>query len=214
MGEVVTAEVDADSTMALRILVGRARRRGITNFKDSAELAIAIIASGSFYLTGLPFKMTDEDGTEHKIADGCFTNVQPVIDDLSITIKPFSDGWAPEKVLGITADVSPTEWIPVAFAAMPHDPVSVDHLYELGYRDMESWLCTHLEGHIAKLRSSTIVPVPELPPVEFTNTDSGMVWYDRVVEAIPVTFKDQLLKRNSSHLKGSSPSSPPETRVQ
>merc|ERR1712061_13683 len=113
--------------------------------------------------------------------------MMPVIDDSSITVKPFSDGWASPKLVGLPADVSPTEWVPVAFGAKPHDAVSVDHLYELGYRDMESWLDTHLEEHIAKLRSSKITPVPELPPVEFTNTNEGMEWYDRVVETIPVT---------------------------
>merc|ERR1712139_346040 len=101
--------------------------------------------------------------------------------------------------MGRRPDVSPTEWVPLAQVAKPHDAVSVDHLYELGYRDMESWLDENLTQRLAQLSPWT---GPDLPPIEFTSANNGMEWHKKLLDALPVTFKDQVLKRTSSHPQG------------
>ena len=42
----------------------------LKKFSNSADLAVALLASATCGISGLPFKFQDEDGKEQEVADG------------------------------------------------------------------------------------------------------------------------------------------------
>merc|ERR1712232_327181 len=121
--------------------------------------------------------MTTEDGQRVKVADGALTQFLPVIDDTTITVKPFSDFL--NLLSGGDADVVPTEWVPARNCVYPGNSMFVDHMFEMGYRDMEAWLEKHLTARLEKVAVTTVLDsVPDLPPTpSFDCPDDGMQWY-------------------------------------
>merc|ERR1712054_385072 len=65
----------------------------------------------------------------------------------------------------------------------------LEHLYELGYADMEHWIENELDGHIEAMGADACSK-EELPPVEFTCQNSGMSWYNEVLKKVPVDWFD------------------------
>lgn len=117
----------------------------LKSFSNSSDLAIALLASSTCGISGLPFKFIDEDGQEQEVADGAFKNFLPRIDENSITVKPFSDGIDVFKLTGKRSDVGPSEYVPMSFGIFPAPVTFLEHLYELGYQDMKAWLQAHFE---------------------------------------------------------------------
>lgn len=148
---VSSTKSDGVGSFAKMVLTGKEHR--LKDFSNSADIAIALLASSTCGISGLPFKFHDEEGNEQEVADGAFKNFLPKIDEFSITVKPFSDGVDIFKVTGTKADVGPSEYVPMSFGIFPPPRTLLDHLYELGYRDMDSWLQSHLEERISHLNS-------------------------------------------------------------
>merc|ERR1719331_1385419 len=107
------------------LLTGSEKR--CVEFQDSAQLAIALLASATIGISGLPFSMMDENGKEVVVADGGLKNFMPTIDEFSITVTP---------ITLLSGDVRPTEFVPSAFGLFPPPVTMLRHLYELGYQDM------------------------------------------------------------------------------
>ena len=85
------------------------------------------------------------------MADGAFRNFLPAIDEHSITVKPFCDGADVLHMTGKKADVGPSEYVPASFGVFPPPLTLLEHLYELGYQDMETWLDHHLEERMRQV---------------------------------------------------------------
>ena len=102
-------------------------------------------ASSTCGISGLPFTFQDEKGEERQVADGAFRNFLPAFDEHSITVKPFCAGVDMLGFTGDKADVGPSEYVPASFGVFPPPVAMLEHLYELGYQDMETWLDLHLE---------------------------------------------------------------------
>eukprot|EP00929_Paragymnodinium_shiwhaense_P007892 TRINITY_DN111814_c0_g1_i1.p1 TRINITY_DN111814_c0_g1~~TRINITY_DN111814_c0_g1_i1.p1 ORF type:complete len:642 (+),score=95.73 TRINITY_DN111814_c0_g1_i1:86-2011(+) len=169
-------------------------------FPDSTAVAIALLASSTCGISGLPFVYKDEDGKEKTVADGAFSNFLPAIDKNSITVKPFTAEGL--DVLGLTGrrpDVGPTEYVPSSFGGFPPAETMLDHLYELGYRDMEAWLDQFLEERVQKIAESAPESVPRgLPEVqeEFHCDNNGMLWIEDLMSKVPLDWKDMIKGRN------------------
>ncbi|CAE8635660.1 unnamed protein product [Polarella glacialis] len=186
------------------MLTGKERR--LKEFTDSADIAIALLASSTCGLSGLPFAYQDEDGKKMTLADGAFKNFLPVIDTLSVKVKPFCDGIDLLSLTGSRADVGPTEYVPGSLGAYPPPATMLHHLYEMGYQDMEAWIETHLDEHIAKLKVSMEkdgVTAPTLPRTEFECANDGMLWYDEVMKRVPVQWGD--MQKGSEFLTAQKP---------
>uniref|UniRef100_A0A6U6JA34 PNPLA domain-containing protein n=1 Tax=Zooxanthella nutricula TaxID=1333877 RepID=A0A6U6JA34_9DINO len=207
--EVVFAEAkDEHLWMFLEGCIGRVKKHQTSTFQTLMDAIIALLASSSAYFSGLPFNMPDEStGKDIKVADGLFVDNLPVVDEFSVTLKPFSDGGDILGASGRKADICPTEFVPMRWIAMPPSERTMQHLFELGYRDMEAWLDLHLEDHVEKVRASGKAPAisEELPPVEFVCADDGMRWYDEVLAAVPVKMQEQLGLTKKHASEGSSP---------
>lgn len=54
-------------------------------------------------------------------------------------------GWDVIGVSGVKPDIAPSELVPVNWGVYPPDTATIDHLFELGYRDMEAWLDANLD---------------------------------------------------------------------
>eukprot|EP00913_Durusdinium_trenchii_P005455 g5083.t1 len=100
---VSSTKSDGVGSFAKMVLTGKEHR--LKDFSNSADIAIALLASSTCGISGLPFKFHDEEGNEQEVADGAFKNFLPKIDEFSITVKPFSDGVDIFKVTGTKADV-------------------------------------------------------------------------------------------------------------
>lgn len=50
----------------------------LTKFSNSADLAVALLASATCGISGLPFKFQDEDGKEQEVADGALALLENV----------------------------------------------------------------------------------------------------------------------------------------
>lgn len=155
--------------------------RRVKEFNSSADAVIALLASCSMGISGLPFKYCNEEGREVEVADGAITDFLPAIDVFSIKIRPFSG-----PNLG-SVDVAPTELVPPNLGLWPPEPSTIDHLFELGFQDMDAWLRANLEERLLQVRSGLAEPAADVPSVEFECMDNGMTWYDRVLEVVPVT---------------------------
>ena len=112
-------------------------KRRITAFEDSAHAVLVLLASSTCGISGLPFAWKDADGKDCLVADGGITDFLPTIDALSVKIRPFSANDI-FGALGEAPDVAPTEFVPGGFCMWPPGIAMLDHLYELGYRDMEA----------------------------------------------------------------------------
>ena len=108
-------------------------------------------ASSTCGISGLPFTFQDEEGEERQVADGAFKNFLPTLDETSITVKPFCAGVDVLKLTGQRADVGPSEFVPGSFGVFPPPRTLLQHLYELGYRDTETWLQLHLEERLQEV---------------------------------------------------------------
>jgi len=186
--EVVLTE-SAEHDQFLGSLLGfRQKERRMSKFNSSADAVIALLASSSMGISGLPFTMKDENGQEVQVADGAFTDFMPSIDEFTINIKPFSDGL---NMFGKgRAEIQPTEFIPGNYGVFPPSQETLDHLYELGYRDTESWINLHLEEHMKKVTVPDDAPTKDAVP-DFKSDDLGMKWYEEVLRRVPVTWSDQ-----------------------
>ena len=148
---VSSTKSDGVGSFAKMVFTGKEHR--LKDFSNSADIAIALLASSTCGISGLPFKFRDEEGNEQEVADGAFKNFLPRIDESSITVKPFSDGADLFRLTGQKADVGPSEYVPMSFGVFPPPLTLLEHFYELGYRDMESWLEEHLEERMSNLQS-------------------------------------------------------------
>lgn len=192
--EIAVSESAVGSGLLPSVLLGKAQNKRAKQFGDSADVVIALLASSSMGISGAPFTMKNEDGKDVRVADGAFTQFMPVIDKNSIKVKPFGDGIG---LFGGQADVQPTEWVPGNMALAPPTSTFIGHLYECGYQDMEAWLDLHLAEHLKKCTESVSSSErPEqsgnLPSIEFTCKDDGMLWYDKVLRSVPLRWKEQL----------------------
>jgi len=163
-------------------------------FEDSADVIIALLASSSMGISGMPFVLTNDEGEEVKAADGAFVQVVPSLDEFSVRIKPFCDG----GILGGKPEITPTEFVPGNYGLYPAALESLDHLYELGYQDMEAWLDQHLAQWLEKIRKGYADKGQELPdsvpPTEaFECSDNGMLWYEKVKRHVPTDWNDMTL---------------------
>ena len=159
------------------MLNGREQR--LKNFSSTADVAVALLASlpnqavamlamslcrvpqvfvrdvseasSTCGISGLPFTFQDEEGEERQVADGAFKNFLPTLDETSITVKPFCAGVDVLKLTGQRADVGPSEFVPGSFGVFPPPRTLLQHLYELGYRDTETWLQLHLEERLQEV---------------------------------------------------------------
>jgi len=110
------------------------RVRRLKHFGSVSELAVALLASSSMGLSGLPLIWKNEDGREVHVADGAFTDFLPTYDETTVRVRPFLDP------LGFTSrspDVEPSEYVSLSYAFWPPNCATLDHLFELGYRDTE-----------------------------------------------------------------------------
>mmetsp|Transcript_1177 Transcript_1177/g.2607 ORF Transcript_1177/g.2607 Transcript_1177/m.2607 type:complete len:696 (-) Transcript_1177:129-2216(-) len=186
------------------------RQRRVKQFEKSSDAVIALLASATMGISGLPFKWKNAEGKEVRVADGALTDFMPRIDDNSVTVKSFSDGL---NLASGRADVAPTEFVPGTWGLLPPAAATVDHLFELGYRDMEAWLDQHLAERLEKVQASEaqrVAPADrsvdsaeassqaaasetnvDLPPVSFTCEDHGMEWLTEVLEVVPITLSEQ-----------------------
>ena len=111
-------------------------------------------ASSTCGISGLPFTFKDENGEERQVADGAFKNFLPAIDEHSITVKPFCAGMDVLHLTGHRADVGPSEYVPASFGIFPPPVTLLEHLYELGYQDMETWLHRHLHDRTRQVATA------------------------------------------------------------
>lgn len=189
--------------------LGGVKSRRIKYFNESSEIAIALLGSSTLGISGLPFTWTNEQGQYVQIADGAFTDFMPEVDEFSVKVKPFSDGL---NLFGKSVpDVTPTEFVPLGYGFWPPDPTGLDHLYELGYRDMEAWLQEHLQQRLAKIRTSASPDVSLKPSVGMVTSESsrtaqfscshaenGTEWYPKVRQIVPVAWQEQLFSGPAS----------------
>eukprot|EP00440_Ansanella_granifera_P001198 gb/GFBE01001290.1/.p1 GENE.gb/GFBE01001290.1/~~gb/GFBE01001290.1/.p1 ORF type:complete len:131 (+),score=34.71 gb/GFBE01001290.1/:1-393(+) len=99
------------------VLTGHESR--LKEFSCSTDIAIALLASSTCGLSGLPFSFKDEDGVEQEVADGAFKNFMPAIDKHSVRVKPFCDGIDLLGFTGARSDVGPSEYVPGSFGVFP-----------------------------------------------------------------------------------------------
>ncbi|CAE7838862.1 PNPLA4 [Symbiodinium sp. CCMP2592] len=181
------------------MLNGREHR--LKNFSSTADVAVALLASSTCGISGLPFTFQDEEGEERQVADGAFKNFLPTLDETSITVKPFCAGVDVLKLTGQRADIGPSEFVPGSFGVFPPSQTLLRHLYELGYRDTETWLQLHLEERLQEVaeknaQSDAEADLPDLPPVAFSCENEGMLWHKEVLQRVPVKWADMLNSRN------------------
>lgn len=175
---------------AKMVLSGKEHR--LKHFTSSADIAVALLASATCGISGLPFKFRDEEGQEQTVADGAFKNFLPRIDDQSITVKPFSDGIDVFSFTGQRSDVGPSEYVPMSFGVFPPPLTLLEHLYELGYQDMETWLQNHLDERLSALKNDQ----EDLPEPDFKCPNDGMLWHKEVLQRVPVKWADMLHSKN------------------
>lgn len=191
--EVAISEAQTGVNMALSALAMQTKASRLKDFADTSEIAVAMLASSSMGISGLPFEMETADGQKKKVADGGITQFLPKIDENSISVKPFSD--ALNLMSGGGADVCPTEWVPGSCGLYPGSVEFVDHLYEMGYQDMEAWLNKNLASRLEKCSGANPgYPSngPDSQPVPpFVCPNDGMAWYDTVLQKVPVAWADQ-----------------------
>jgi len=172
------------------LLTGSEKR--CTKFQSTADIVVALLASSTIGISGLPFSMTDENGKEIVVADGGFKNVMPTIDKHTIKVKPFCDGLHCGAT-GQSGDVRPTEYVPDTSAMFPPSVPMLQHLYELGYQDMENWIENELAGRLEAISADACADTQEeLPPVEYESRDNGMSWYNNVLKLVPVGWFDMM----------------------
>eukprot|EP00439_Symbiodinium_sp_Y106_P077205 s720_g16.t1 len=178
------------------MLNGREQR--LKNFSSTADVAVALLASSTCGISGLPFTFQDEEGEERQVADGAFKNFLPTLDETSITVKPFCAGVDVLKLTGQRADVGPSEFVPGSFGVFPPPRTLLQHLYELGYRDTETWLQLHLEERLQEVaeKNADAEAEADLPPVAFSCENEGMLWHKEVLQRVPVKWADMLNSRN------------------
>jgi len=164
----------------------------LTDFKDSTSIAIALLASSTCGISGLPFVYQDASGKQVTVADGGFTDFLPEIDANSVTVKPFCwEGLDLFSLSGKKADVGPTEFVPNTWGVYPPAVEMLDHLYELGYQDMEAWLDKFLEQRLQEVAASTQFH-EDKPEVEFHCENDGTVWIDDLLTKVPVDWSEMM----------------------
>mmetsp|Transcript_163232 Transcript_163232/g.523602 ORF Transcript_163232/g.523602 Transcript_163232/m.523602 type:complete len:465 (-) Transcript_163232:647-2041(-) len=195
--EICYAETSKTSAIGIDALTGAVKERRVKSFRTATDLALALLASSSTYFSGLPFVMHEEEMQLQKVADGGLVNNLPVIDENSVTLKPFTDGFDVMHFSGVTPDIAPSEFVPLSWGVLPPDEATLLHLFELGYRDMEAWVEAHLDERLGQIRASRgVAPAAEeLPPVSFVCSDLGTQWHANILCSIPVSLRDQLLGR-------------------
>jgi hypothetical protein len=112
--------------------------RRASQFGSTKELALAVLASSSMGISGMPIRLegATQDGRDVFIADGGVTDFVPSIDALTITVKPMSDAGLIEG----RATIQPSTTVLPAWGVVPPPEHIIEHLFELGYRDMKRWL--------------------------------------------------------------------------
>jgi len=173
------------------LLTGQEKR--CKQFKNTSDIVIALLASSTIGISGLPFTMKDENGKDIVVADGGFKNVMPVIDRHTIKVKPFCDGLH-LGATGQSGDVRPTEYIPESSAMFPPSVSMLQHLYELGYQDMENWIENELSSRLDAIESDPVGAQVgwDLEPVEYKSKSEGMSWYDDVLKKVPIGWIDMM----------------------
>jgi len=179
-----------------------AKGRRCKSFSSSSEAAIALLASATMGISGLPFNYTNEEGKEVKVADGALLDFMPLIDNFSVKVKPFCEPIG----IGGRPDVAPTEWVSGTLGVWPAKPERMDHLYEMGYRDMETWIEKHLHERLAQIEEANLPEIEERPPVaEFVCPSSSLSWVDDVLSKVPVDLKDQFSMSRRPSTRAPSP---------
>lgn len=171
----------------------RVEQERANQFEDSGDAIIALLASSTMGISGMPFGMTTQDGRQVTVADGAVTQFLPVVDEHTISVKPFSDLFN-MTTWGKEADVTPSEFVPTPWGIMPPSLDDLDHLYELGYQDMELWLHENLDKRIEQIekahKDANTEPEPDKGPVQFQCDDDGKSWVDKVERIVPVTWNE------------------------
>lgn len=193
--EIVMSEAPGLISGIAGVFGSSVRSRRVRHFNDSADIAIALLASSSIGISGLPFSWggggTPQDQAP-LVADGAFADFLPEVDEWSVKLKPFSDGL---NVLGRRPpDVAPTEFVPPSYGIWPPDAATMDHLFELGYRDMEAWLDTNLESHLEKMPRQGAAQSEALQRHDDfqCGLDGGTKWIHKVHQIVPINWKEQL----------------------
>eukprot|EP00933_Yihiella_yeosuensis_P005980 TRINITY_DN11059_c4_g1_i1.p1 TRINITY_DN11059_c4_g1~~TRINITY_DN11059_c4_g1_i1.p1 ORF type:complete len:447 (-),score=78.76 TRINITY_DN11059_c4_g1_i1:147-1319(-) len=185
----------------------------LKEFSCSSDIAMALLASSTCGISGLPFTMKDEDGKSKQVADGGFKNMMPEIDRNSITVKPFCDGIDIFSLTGRRADIGPSEYVTGAMCFFPAPEPLLRHLYELGYQDAQQWLDSNLDERVADLKKTAestdkenskdtaslsdnmqnyAKQADERPEIDWGCANDGMLWYDELLTKVPVAWKDMV----------------------
>jgi len=187
---------------SLSLLTGKVRQNRAHKFEDTSDVVVALLASSTMGISGMPFTMRNAEGKKVKVADSAFTSFLPTVDKYSVKVKPFSDGLG---VFGGRTELMTSELVPSVFGLYPAPNYDQDHLYELGYRDAEMWVEDHLESTISRINAAPkqkapkYRDVPDRPPVSFTCEDDGLAWQEKVKRAVPVEWTD-MKNENTFHL--------------
>eukprot|EP01134_Creolimax_fragrantissima_P001855 CFRG1855T1 len=98
-----------------------------SSYKDYKHFKNVLLASCTATpIAGLPFKL---DG--QLVADGGISDFQPLLDEHTITISPFYFH---------RADIKPSQYVPVWWAAYPPSELEFERLFRLGYDDTVAWM--------------------------------------------------------------------------
>jgi hypothetical protein len=177
----------------LCVLTGQVRQNRAHSFEDTGDVVVALLASSTMGISGMPFTMTNAEGKKVKVADSAFTSFLPAVDKFSVKVKPFSDGLG---IFGGKSELMTSELVPSVFGLYPAPLHDQDHLYELGFQDAEMWVEDYLDRTIRRINAAPKEKapkhrdVPDKPPVSFTCEDDGVAWQEKVNRAVPVEWTD------------------------
>ncbi|OQR87288.1 patatin-like phospholipase [Achlya hypogyna] len=119
--------------------ISKWRSRRVTRFRNATHATDAVLASCcATPIAGFPFRIDGE-----WVFDGGIFDFQPVVDASTITVSPF---------YCTTADIKPSQYVPMWWAVYPPAPESIQWLYELGQRDAIAW------AKAKGLTTRTVVP--------------------------------------------------------
>ena len=105
----------------------RFKKERATSYSSKDDLKLCLMSSAAAF----PFsKLTYHRSTWN--GDGGFTDLQPVLDEHTITVSPF---------YFMDTDIKPSRYVPLWWALFPPNcPEAVDWVYELGYDDAVDWI--------------------------------------------------------------------------
>jgi hypothetical protein len=119
------------------------KKERATSYSSREDLKQCLLASAAAF----PFsKLTYHRGCWN--GDGGFTDLQPIIDEHTITVSPF---------YFMNTDIKPSRYVPLWWALFPpNSPDAVDWVYELGYNDAINWIHERSEHQLKKGNTKSV----------------------------------------------------------